>query len=131
MERALRTSLGKDDVSSVLIIDDDLDIRREVSEILREEGLDVMTASNGGEALRLLRSSLPPSVVLLDLMMPGTSGWEFRRTQLAEPALASIPVLVFSSFDSGPRNAADLRAQGFLSKPCSIAELLAAINPFR
>ncbi|HET6148364.1 MAG TPA: response regulator [Polyangia bacterium] len=118
-------------MSSILIIDDDLDIRREVSEILREEGLDVMTASNGGEALRLLRSSLPPSVVLLDLMMPGTSGWEFRRVQLTEPALASIPVLVFSSFDNGPRNMADLHAQGFLTKPCSIAELLAAIEPFR
>jgi chemosensory pili system protein ChpA (sensor histidine kinase/response regulator) len=118
-------------MSSVLIIDDDLDIRREVSEILREEGLEVMTARNGGEALQLLRSSLPPSVILLDLMMPGTSGWEFRRSQLAEPALAAIPVLVFSSFDRGPRNAADLRAAGFLTKPCSIAELLAAIEPFR
>jgi len=118
-------------LSSVLIIDDDLDIRREVSEILSEDGLDVMTASNGGEALRLLRSSLAPSVILLDLMMPGTSGWEFRRAQLAEPALAAIPVLVFSSFDSGPRNAADLHAAGFLTKPFSIVELLAAINPFR
>jgi CheY-like chemotaxis protein len=117
-------------MSAILIIDDDLDIRREVSEILREEGLDVMTASNGGEALRLLRTSLPPSLILLDLMMPGTSGWEFRRAQVADPALAAIPVLVFSSFDSGARNAADLRTAGFLTKPFSIAELLAAIQPF-
>lgn len=116
---------------SILIVDDDVDIRREVSEILREEGWEVLTASNGGEALRLLRSSLPASLILLDLMMPGTSGWEFRRAQLADPAMAAIPVLVFSSFDSGPRNAADLHANGYLSKPFSIAELLGAIAPFR
>jgi len=115
----------------ILVIDDDLDIRREVSEILREEGIEVMSASNGGEALRLLRASLPPSVVLLDLMMPGTDGWEFRRVQLADPTLAAIPVLVFSSFDSGPRNAAELRTAGFLTKPFTIAELLAAISRFR
>src|SRR6185436_17349403 len=100
--RARPVSLARGDMSSVLIIDDDLDIRREVSEILREEGLEVMTASNGGEALRLLR-----------------------------PALPAIPVLVFSSFDRGPRNAAELHAAGFLTKPCSIADLLAAIEPFR
>ena len=116
---------------SILVVDDDVDIRREVSEILREEGLDVITASNGGEALRVLRTSRPPSVILLDLMMPGTSGWEFRRAQLADPVMADIPVLVFSSFDSGARNAADLHADGFLTKPFSIAELLAAIARFR
>jgi CheY-like chemotaxis protein len=116
---------------SILIVDDDLDIRREVSEILREEGLDVLTASGGAEALRLLRTSLPPAVVLLDLMMPRTDGWEFRRAQLADPALAAIPVLLFSSFDSGPRNAAELRAAGFITKPFTIAELLAAIARFR
>jgi CheY-like chemotaxis protein len=116
---------------SILVIDDDLDIRREVTEILREEGIDVMSASNGNEALRLLRASPPPSVILLDLMMPGTDGWDFRRTQLAEPRLAAIPVLVFSSYDSGARSAADLRAAGFLTKPLTIAELLSAISVFR
>ena len=116
---------------SILVIDDDLDIRREVTEILREEGIEVLGASNGGEALRMLRGWLPPSVILLDLLMPGTDGWEFRRAQLADPTLAAIPVLVFSSFDSGARNAADLRTAGFLTKPFTIAELLSAIAVFR
>jgi two-component system response regulator MprA len=119
-------------MASILVIDDDLDIRREVSEILREEGVEVLTASGGSEALRLLRTSLPPpAVILLDLMMPRTDGWEFRRAQLADPALAAIPVLLFSSFDSGPSNAAELRAAGFITKPFTIAELLAAIEGFR
>jgi CheY-like chemotaxis protein len=119
-------------VPSILIVDDDLDIRREVSEILREEGFEVMAAGGGADALRLLRSSSPlPAVILLDLVMPRTDGWELRRAQLAEPALAAIPVLVFSSFDSGPRNVADLRAAGFITKPFTIAELLAALAPFR
>jgi CheY-like chemotaxis protein len=118
-------------VPSILVVDDDLDIRREVSEILREEGLDVMAASGGAEALRLLRSSPPPVVILLDLVMPQTDGWEFRRAQLADPSLSSIPVLVFSSFDNGPRNVADLRAAGFVTKPFTIAQLLDAIARFR
>ena len=70
-------------------------------------------------------------VILLDLVMPRTDGWEFRRAQLADPRLASIPVLVFSSFDSGPRNVADLRAAGFVTKPFTIAQLLGAIARFR
>jgi two-component system response regulator MprA len=114
-----------------LLVDDDLDIRREVSEILREEGFDVLAASGGAEALRLLASSPLPVVILLDLVMPRTDGWEFRHAQLADPRLASIPVLVFSSFDSGPRNVADLRAAGFVTKPFPIAELLDAIARFR
>jgi len=118
-------------VPSILIVDDDLDIRREVSEILREDGMEVLAASGGAEALRLLRSSPLPVVILLDLVMPRTDGWEFRRAQLADPALAAIPVLVFSSFDNGPRNVAELRAAGFVTKPFSIAQLLDAIARYR
>jgi CheY-like chemotaxis protein len=116
---------------SILIIDDDLDIRREVSEILREEGVEVLSARSGGEGLRLLRASKPPAVILLDLMMPETDGWEFRRAQLADPALAGVPVLLFSSFDTGPRHAAELHAAGYLTKPFTIAELMSAIARFR
>ena len=116
---------------SILIVDDDLDIRREVSEILREEGFDVLAAAGGAEALRVLSTAPPPVVILLDLVMPRTDGWEFRRAQLADPRLASIPVLVFSSFDSGPRNVVDLHAAGFVTKPFTIAELLDAIARFR
>ena len=116
---------------SILVVDDDLGIRREVAEILGEEGIEVLTASNGAEGLRLLRASrAPPSLILLDLVMPGTDGWELRRAQLADPLLARIPVLVFSSFDSGPRHAAELGAAGHLTKPFTIAELLAAIARF-
>ena len=115
----------------ILVVDDDLDIRREVSEILREEGFDVLAAGGGAEALRLLASAPPPVVILLDLVMPRTDGWEFRRAQLADPRLAEIPVLVFSGFDSGPRNVADLRAAGFVTKPLTIAELLEAIARLR
>ena len=116
---------------TILLVDDDPVIRREVSEILREEGFDVMAASGGAEALRLLASPPTPVVILLDLVMPRTDGWEFRRAQLADPRLASIPVLVFSGFDSGPRNVADLRAAGFVTKPFTIAQLLGAIARFR
>ena len=116
---------------SILIVDDDLAIRREVAEILGEEGIEVLSASNGAEGLRLLRAMrVPPSLILLDLVMPGTDGWELRRAQLEDPVLARIPVLVFSSFDGGPREVVELGAAGHLTKPFTIAELMAAIARF-
>jgi CheY-like chemotaxis protein len=118
-------------VPTILIVDDDLNIRREVSEILGEEGFDVLVASGGAEALRILATSARPAVILLDLVMPRTDGWDLRRAQLADPRLASIPVLVFSSLDGGPRDVADLRAAGFVAKPFTIAQLLGAIERFR
>jgi CheY-like chemotaxis protein len=117
-------------VARILVVDDDLDIRREVSEILREEGVEVTTARHGSEALHVLRGSVPPSVILLDLMMPGTDGWQFRRAQLADPALAGVPVVVFSSFSNGPRNVADLRVSGFITKPFTIGQLLTALKKY-
>src|SRR5206468_5132458 len=65
---------GRLNVPTILLVDDDLVIRREVSEILREEGFDVMAASGGAEALRLLASPPTPVVILLDLVMPRTDG---------------------------------------------------------
>ena len=117
-------------MTRILVVDDDLDIRREVSEILREAGMEVMTARQGAEALQLLRSSMPPAVILLDLMMPGTDGWQFRRAQLADPALAGIPVIVVSTFSNGPRNVVELNAAGFITKPFSIDQLLSALQPY-
>jgi CheY-like chemotaxis protein len=64
-----------------------------------------VTATNGLEALRLLKSGLPAKAILLDLMMPAMDGWEFRRAQRADPDLANIPVIVLT----GIRGCADDR----------------------
>jgi CheY-like chemotaxis protein len=108
--------------SCVLIVEDDADIRESLGDALEFEGYDVATAGNGFEALRLLRSGLKPGVILLDLVMPIMSGWQFRQVQLADPSLAGIPVVVVSASAPG-----DARPDRHLLKPFGIEELLATV----
>ena len=64
----------------VLVIDDDADIRGALVGALEDEGYRAMSAANGLEALEVLRIlPTPPSVILLDLMMPVMDGWQFLR----------------------------------------------------
>jgi CheY-like chemotaxis protein len=106
----------------ILVVEDDPDIRETLSEALGFEGYEVTAASNGREALDALRRGPRADVILLDLMMPVMSGWEFRRVQLDDPALAGIPVVVVSA--SAPGNA---RPDRLLPKPFDIDDLLAVV----
>jgi CheY-like chemotaxis protein len=110
-------------VARVLIVDDELDIRETISEILMFEGHEVFAATDGEQALVRCRQ-LQPDLVLLDLMMPGMNGWEFRRAQLRDPAIAAVPVVVVSAVGRG----GDLSADGFLPKPFGLDELLAMVR---
>ena len=75
---------------AVLIVDDDNDVRSALAELLEEEGFSVEGAANGREALALLRGgTVHPAVILLDLMMPGMDGWDFRHEQMRDPKLAA------------------------------------------
>lgn len=115
----------------VLIVDDDIHILREVSELLREEGFDVITAGDGAEALlRLADATSLPSVILLDLRMPDPDGWELRKTQMRDPALAAIPVLAFSAMDLEPAQLVELGFAGSISKPFKIQDLLDTLARF-
>lgn len=107
---------------SILIVEDDLDIREALAEALGFEGYDVFLAENGREALDVLREGPLPHVILLDLLMPVMSGWQFRQEQLADPALAGIPVIVVSASAPG-----DAQPDRYLPKPFSIDELLSAV----
>lgn len=83
---------------AVMIVDDDELVRASVSDFLEDKGYRVLLASDGDEALRLLASSAPrPSVILLDLDMPRMDGWQFRKEQLEDATLASIPVVVVTA----------------------------------
>jgi CheY-like chemotaxis protein len=108
---------------SILLVEDDEDFRIGLAELLRSEGYLVTCAANGLEALNYLRSGEKPNVVLLDLMMPVMSGWDFRAKMLEESALASIPVILLSAAVSGS-DAASLRASAFLHKPFQMQNLL-------
>jgi CheY-like chemotaxis protein len=81
----------------VLVVDDDPDIRAVIGDLLEDEGYEVASAANGREALGLLYDGMRPSVILLDLVMPVMSGWDFLEYQLRDPRLSDIPVVVFSA----------------------------------
>ena len=113
---------------SILVVDDDEDTRTGVAELLRLDGYEIAEAGDGQEALRRLRAGLRPCLVLLDLNMPGTSGWEFRALQLIDRRIADIPVIAFSGYDGLEQQAKMLRLAGFLSKPLDLDALLATIQ---
>jgi CheY-like chemotaxis protein len=82
---------------TILVVDDNPDIRHTLARLLGAFGLHAATAPDGRSALEYLRDH-PSSVglILLDLMMPVMDGWEFRDEQLRDDRLASIPVVVCS-----------------------------------
>jgi CheY-like chemotaxis protein len=82
---------------AVLIVEDDPEQRNMMDQLLHLEGFAPVTAINGLDALRLLKSGLHVDVILLDLMMPVMDGWAFRRAQRLDPELAHIPVIVLTA----------------------------------
>jgi CheY-like chemotaxis protein len=115
---------------TILIVDDNLDLRDTLADLLTLAGYPVACASNGREALDYLRSSPPPRLILLDLKMPVMTGWQFRALQLQDPALAAIPVLVLSGGADIRDEVQGLDADAYIPKPANIDLLLTAIAPY-
>jgi signal transduction histidine kinase len=110
----------------ILVVEDDPDMREEVSSALSADGFRVALARDGQEALEQLRCGARPDVIVLDLRLPHMDGWEFRAAQLADPGLASIPVLAMSG-DESPQAKA-VHADHYLAKPFELRELLSAVH---
>ncbi len=113
----------------VLVVDDDVNIRYSLVEALEDEGYRALSASNGVEALEVLRVlPKPPSVILLDLMMPVMDGWEFRAQQQRDPVLSKIPVVVISAHANVVEEAAQVSASAYLVKPFQLEDLVATVG---
>jgi CheY-like chemotaxis protein len=110
----------------VLVVDDDRDIRETIQEVLEGEGWRVATARNGQDALAVARAQRP-ELILLDLFMPLVDGTEFRRRQLADPALAPIPVYVMSAAAGLEERIAAMGVAGHLEKPLDLERLFATV----
>jgi CheY-like chemotaxis protein len=110
----------------VLVVDDDPDILDAISFVLDSEGYRSETAANGSDALARIREGKPPCLILLDLMMPVMNGWEFRATQLEDPALSHIPVVPMTGLGRVAQTAS-LNAPGVLEKPIDLEKLLATV----
>ncbi|HEU4538733.1 MAG TPA: response regulator [Polyangiaceae bacterium] len=102
---------------TVLVVDDDDDLRESLTALLNLEGFAATGVCNGHEALAYLRAHARPCVIVLDLMMPVMNGAEFRAEQLRDDELAAIPVVVLSASHDGRRQAEALRASGYFPKP--------------
>ncbi len=113
---------------SILIIEDDEGVRSSIRDVLETEGYSVEVAQDGGEALRRLQAEPLPSLILLDLLMPGMDGEEFRTRQLTDPRTANIPVVVLSARPDGRQRARRLHAADYLRKPMSFEELLHVVQ---
>jgi len=109
-------------MARVLIIEDDQGIREILADVLASEGYAVLTAQNGLEGLAQARAARP-DLIVLDLMMPTMSGWQFRAEQRQDPALARIPVVVISA-ERLTRDAIPAGVAAFLPKPFELSTLL-------
>ncbi|HWK11263.1 MAG TPA: response regulator [Vicinamibacterales bacterium] len=115
-------------MATVLVVDDDPDIRELESMALACDGFEVLTAANGHEALTVL-SMQRPCVIVLDLMMPGMDGLTFlverRRRALGE----RIPVVCVSAAGRDMMSMAErLGAQDCVAKPIELDELVACVR---
>ena len=111
---------------SVLVVDDDADILNSLTDLLVDEGMDILIASDGAAALAVLRQETP-SLIILDVMMPRMDGITFRLCQLADPRLASIPVLLMSAAHNSSDVALGLKVWGHIRKPLDVPLLLQMI----
>lgn len=111
---------------TVLVVDDDEDIRTIVAEALEEAGYTVETANGGVQALERVAHGAPDAIIL-DIWMPTLDGFDFVRTLRASDATRNLPVVAMSA--AYPERAAlDIGVQEFVAKPFEVSALLAAVE---
>jgi DNA-binding response OmpR family regulator len=122
----------EDDVTDqgrIVVADDDADIRRLVTFVLRRRGYEVVEATDGDEALTAIRRERP-DLAVLDVMMPGLTGPEVTHALATDPGLATTPVILLSAKGQASEVAAGLAsgARAYLVKPFAPRELAASVE---
>ena len=110
----------------VLLVDDDSGVRRTLARFLGRDGISVVEADNGLQALTYLKEGGAASVIVLDLRMPVMDGFAFRAEQRREPLLANIPVVILSGADTDRFD--ELGAAATFEKPASFVELAKCVR---
>jgi DNA-binding response OmpR family regulator len=116
-------------MSLVLIADDEPNIVISLEYLMKREGHEVLVARNGIEALEAVRARRP-ALLLLDVMMPGKSGFEVLQAVRADETLAGLKVLMLSAKgrDTDIAQGLGLGADGYMTKPFSTRELAARVR---
>jgi CheY-like chemotaxis protein len=110
----------------ILVADDDFAVRESFRRALDSLGFTVRTAEDGKRALDLLRDGFAADIIILDLMMPIVSGWEFLEEKAKDEGLRKIPVLLMTAFDHG--NAPFGNVVATFRKPADMRKLVQMIE---
>lgn len=113
---------------SVLVIDDDEDLREAIGSSLEADGYEILYAANGREALDLLGKGMV-GLVLLDMRMPVMNGWEFARL-FHERHDHLAPIVVVTAATDAGRCADEIGADGFVTKPFDLTTLINKVRQF-
>lgn len=114
---------------TVLIVEDDEDSRYVYQLILEANDYEVVTATSGPEGLRLARE-IAPDAILMDVSIPGLDGWSVTRELKGHESTAKIPVIVITAhaFPEDREMAREVKADGFLTKPCEPRTVLGEVQ---
>jgi two-component system alkaline phosphatase synthesis response regulator PhoP len=113
----------------ILVVDDDRSIVRVLRGYLEQAGYQVLTAGDGETALHIARHDRP-DLLVLDLMMPARDGWDVTRIIRADPALASLPIIILTARveDTDKIVGLELGADDYVTKPFNAREVVARVN---
>ena len=116
---------------SILVIDDQPSICVLLADALEQTGYSVVTATSGSAALAYLHTAPElPGLILLDIAMPGMTGWEFVDEQQRTPDLATIPVIVMTAFGAFGPQAKGPGIVASLYKPLDLDDLFACVHHY-
>jgi len=121
---------ARDDRVFALVVDDSITVRRVTQRLLERNGMRVMTAKDGVEALSLLQEHTP-DVILLDIEMPRMDGYEVAAHVRGDPRLADVPIIMITSRvgEKHRARAIELGVDDYLGKPYQESQLIDAIEP--
>jgi chemosensory pili system protein ChpA (sensor histidine kinase/response regulator) len=120
----------RDERVFALVVDDSITVRRVTQRLLERNGMRVMTAKDGVEALALLQEQTP-DVILLDIEMPRMDGYEVASHVRSDPRLADVPIIMITSRvgEKHRARAIELGVDDYLGKPYQESQLIDAIEP--
>ena len=111
----------------LLVVEDDLDVRESLRDVLTDAGYQVVCAEEGGRALTLMAEEAPPAAILLDLTMPGMDGHQFLAELRRRPGGRAVPVLVLTA-QSTVFEVRVPDAAAVVRKPIDLDQLLALVS---
>ena len=122
-------SLADEESKDVLVVEDESYLCELIADVLESEGHIARKASNGQEAIELIREH-PPQLILLDLMMPVMNGWEFMQALRDNPEWDGIPVVLITAVYDVKRTKMQTEAKAVLTKPFDIDDVIQIVRTY-